>query len=123
MDFSSFTTGLVRNVGEYVEVQKHYLQLTATERISVMLAGTVNGLVLAVCMGTLLLFVNVALAFHLGDQMGSRALGFLLVGSIYLVLFLCFTLWWRSSGRERFILARMKDMNPDDDHEEREQPR
>lgn len=123
LDFGSFTTGLLKNVGDYVDVQKRYLQLTATERISVMLAGALNGVVLAVCMGTLLLFMNVALAFYLGDEMGSRALGFLLVGSIYLVLFLCFTLWWRSAGRERFILARMKDMNPDDDHEEREQSR
>lgn len=123
LDFGTFTTGLVKNVGDYVDVQKRYLQLTVTERISVMLAGSVNAMVLAVCMGTLLLFMNVALAFYLGDEMGSRALGFLLVGGIYLVLFLAFTLWWRSTGRERFILARMKEMNPDDEHEEREQPR
>lgn len=117
LDFSSFATGLVKNVGDYVDVQKRYLQLTATERISVMLAGTMNGVVTAVCLGILLLFLSVALAFYLGDEMGSRALGFVLVGGLYLVLFLGFTLWWRNSGRERFILERMKDMNPDDEHE------
>lgn len=117
LDFSTYSSGLVKSLSNYASLQKRYLQLTITERVSLMLAGTVNGVVMAVCMGTMLLFMNVALAFYLGDVLGSRALGFLVVGGVYLLLFGGFTLWWNSTGRERFILARMKDMNPDNDHE------
>jgi hypothetical protein len=42
-------------------------------------------------------------------------LGFLITGGLVLLLVLLFNLWWTSGGRDRYVLARINDMNHDDD--------
>jgi hypothetical protein len=103
-DASEFLEGLAAEGKNYLEAQKKYYALLASERAGRMAGGVVSRVVMAVLLGSVLLFVNLAAALWLGDLLQSRALGFLVVGGFYLLVFLVLMWWWRSGGRDRFSL-------------------
>jgi Putative Actinobacterial Holin-X, holin superfamily III len=113
LDFSSFMDGLVDDVKGYVHAQKHYLTLHATEKASTLMGKAVEQTVLFGVLGISLLFLNVALAFYLGDLLASRPLGFVIVAVFYLLLLGAFFLWWKNGARDRFVLDRINDLNDD----------
>ena len=113
LDFSTFMDGFVDDVKGYVDAQKHYLTLHATEKASTLMGKAVEHIVLFVVLGMTLLFLNVALAFYLGDLLSSRPLGFVIVAGFYLLLLGAFLFWWKNGARDRFILDRINDLNND----------
>ena len=103
-DASEFMKGLVDEGKHYLETQKKYYMLLASQRTGHLVGGVVGNVVMAVMIGSVLLFCNLAAAFWLGDLLQDRPMGFLLVGGFYLVVLVVFVLWWRSSGRDGFSL-------------------
>ncbi|MEO8591251.1 MAG: hypothetical protein ABI432_17870 [Flavobacteriales bacterium] len=114
LDFSTFMDGFVDDVKGYVDSQKHYLTLHATEKASTLMGKALQHIVLFAALSMALLFLNVALAFYLGDLLASRPLGFVLVAGFYLLLLGVFHLWWTNGGRDRFVLERINDLNDND---------
>lgn len=115
LDFSSFLKGSASEVSGYVSAQKRYLQLHLSERAGMLLSRLLANVVLAVAMGFVLLFLNIALALYLGEVTRSMPLGFVLVAALYLVLFGIFQLWWKNGGRDGFLLDRINDFIDNDD--------
>jgi len=115
VDFSGFMNGLVDDVKGYLEAQKDLLVLGASHKAAVLLSKAVHRVAVLAGLGAALLFLGVSLSLYLGEQLGSAPLGFLLTGALALVLVLLFNVWWTSGGRERYILARINEMNNDDD--------
>ncbi|MBK9176349.1 MAG: phage holin family protein [Flavobacteriales bacterium] len=113
LDFSSFMDGLVGDMQGYAKAQRRYLTLHATEKASTLMGKAVEHTAIVVVLGMALLFLNVALAFYLGDLLASRPLGFVLVAGIYLLLLGAFLLWWKNGARDRFVLDRINDLNDD----------
>ena len=114
LDFSEFMEGLVVDTKAYVRAEADHLTLHAIEKASTLLSMVVRKAVVFVMLGTTLLFLNVALAIYLGDLLGSRPLGFVLVAGTYLLLLGIFQLWWSQRGRERFLLDRINDLSNDE---------
>jgi hypothetical protein len=109
-DASEFLKGLTEEGKNYIETQKQYYSLLASERAGRMAGGVVSRVVMAVLIGSVLMFCNLAAALWLGDLLQDRPMGFLLVGAFYLVVLLVLIWWWRSGGRDRFSLNIINDL-------------
>lgn len=74
---------LVEDVKEWVELRIELLQLDVQDRVQ----AAANDILLTVLVITLfsvsLLFISLAAAFAVGEWLGSNALGFLIVGSVF----------------------------------------
>ncbi len=88
MDMSEFLDSAVSEGKAYFTAQKNYLTLRTQKEVGKAAGYMFGGLLAAVTGLIFLLFISVALAFWIGGRMGSTALGFLIVGGIYLVAFL-----------------------------------
>ncbi len=80
------------DLSTYAEMRLRILKLTAIERAAGILATLSHGLILVLFGFFSVLFLFMALGFFLAELLGSMALGFLLVGGIYLLLTLLFIL-------------------------------
>lgn len=103
---------------KYLELQKEYVKLGAAEKLTVMLSAAVTVAVLLVLGSIILLFLTFALAFLLGDAIGSLPVGFGLIALLVLIIAGIFYL-----NRNRFViqpLARFITkiiLTEEDDHE------
>ena len=88
VDMSEFLDSAVSEGNAYFTAQKNYLTLRAQEQIGRAAGNMFSGLLTAMSGLIFLLFTSIALAFWAGSRMGSTALGFLVVGGIYLMTFL-----------------------------------
>lgn len=88
VDMSEFLDSVVSEGKVYFIAQKNYLTLRAQEQIGRAAGNMFSGLLTAMSGLIFLLFTSIALAFWAGSRMGSTALGFLVVGGIYLMTFL-----------------------------------
>ncbi|MEO8068336.1 MAG: phage holin family protein [Flavobacteriales bacterium] len=116
LDFSTFVDGFAQDVQGFVRAEKRYILMQASEKAGGLMGKTVGMVVPFLACIMALLFLCIGLGFYLGEVVGSRALGFVMVGGLYLILLGIFQLWWNSGGRDRFILGRINELN-DDDHE------
>ena len=64
---------------KYLELQKEFVKLDATEKMTVILSAILIVTVLLLLGSIVLLFLTFALAYYLGDVLGSLSLGFGLV--------------------------------------------
>lgn len=80
------------DLSAYAEMKLRILKLTAIERAADILASLSHGLVLVLFGFFSVLFLFMALGFYLAEVLGSAALGFLIVGGVYLLLTLLFIL-------------------------------
>lgn len=88
LDIGEFLDSAVTEGKAYFTAQKNYLTLRTHEQVG-KAAGNMFGALLAAVTGLMfLLFASIALAFWLGSLVSSTALGFLMVGGIYLLAFL-----------------------------------
>ncbi len=114
LDFSEFMDGLVVDVKAYVRAETDHFTLHATEKAAVLMGKALRQVVMTILLGTVLMFLNIALAFHVGDLLASRPLGFVIVAGIYVILLGAFQLWWSQGGSDRFVLDRINDLNNDE---------
>lgn len=71
---------------KYLELQKEYVKLGAAEKLTVMLSAIVVVAVLLIAGAIILLFLTFALAYFLGDAIGSLPAGFGLIALFVLIL-------------------------------------
>ena len=83
----------------YLELQKEFIKLDATEKLTVILSATLITLVILILRSITLLFLIFALAYYLGDALGSLSLGFALVAAFLLLATIVFYL-----NRNRMIV-------------------
>ena len=87
---------------KYLELQKEFVKLDATEKMTVILSVILIVTVLLLLGSIVLLFLTFALAFYLGDVLGSLSLGFGLISAFILLLTVIFYL-----NRNRMVIQPM----------------
>ena len=87
---------------KYLELQKEFVKLDATEKMTVILSAILIVTVLLLLGSIVLLFLRFALAYYLGDVLGSRSLGFGLISAFILLLTVIFYL-----NRNRMVIQPM----------------
>lgn len=87
---------------KYLELQKEFVKLDATEKMTVILSAILIVTVLLLLGSIVLLFLTFALAYYLGDVLGSFSLGFGLISAFILLLTVIFYL-----NRNRMVIQPM----------------
>ena len=87
---------------KYLEFQKEFVKLDATEKMTVILSAILIVTVLLLLGSIVLLFLTFALAYYLGDVLGSLSLGFGLISAFILLLTVIFYL-----NRNRMVIQPM----------------
>ena len=87
---------------KYLELQKEFVKLDATENMTVILSAILIVTVLLLLGSIVLLFLTFALAYYLGDVLGSLSLGFGLISAFILLLTVIFYL-----NRNRMVIQPM----------------
>lgn len=87
---------------KYLELQKEFVKLDATEKMMVILSAILIVTVLLLLGSIVLLFLTFALAYYLGDVLGSLSLGFGLISAFILLLTVIFYL-----NRNRMVIQPM----------------
>lgn len=87
---------------KYLELQKEFVKLDATEKMTVILSAILIVTVLLLLGSIVLLFLTFALAYYLGDVLGSLSLGFGLISAFILLLTVIFYL-----NRNRMVIRPM----------------
>ena len=87
---------------KYLELQKEFVKLNATEKMTVILSAILIVTVLLLLGSIVLLFLTFALAYYLGDVLGSLSLGFGLISAFILLLTVIFYL-----NRNRMVIQPM----------------
>ena len=115
LDLGEFLDSAVSEGKAYFTAQKKYLTLRTHEQVG-KAAGNMFAALLAAVTGLMfLLFASIALAFWLGSRMGSTALGFLIVGGIYLLAFIVVHFIANGSIRRSFTLNVINSFYDDED--------
>lgn len=108
---------LREHVSMYAGLRIRLVKLIAIERTTRFVSVLSHGIILMLFAFTAILFLFIALGIYLGEILGSMALGFLIVGGIYLLITLCFV-WAREGIRTRLMnvmIAAIQQPNDDDD--------
>ena len=87
---------------KYLELQKEFVKLDATEKMTVILSAILIVTVLLLLGSIVLVFLTFALAYYLGDVLGSLSLGFGLISAFILLLTVIFYL-----NRNRMVIQPM----------------
>lgn len=87
---------------KYLELQKEFVKLDATEKMTVILSAILIVTVLLLLGSIVLLFLTFALAYYLGDVLGSLSLGYGLISAFILLLTVIFYL-----NRNRMVIQPM----------------
>lgn len=104
LDFGEFLDSAVAEGKAYFTAQKNYLKLRTQEQVGKAAGNMFSGLLAAVTGLMFLVFVSIALALWIGAALASHALGFLIVGGIYLLAFLVFRFVTNGPIRRAFTL-------------------
>ena len=111
-NFNEFTTA----TQDYIESSISYHKLDLFKKI---MKGVVSGtykLILGFFLLIALLFLSVSLAIYMGEALDSIALGYLIVGVIYLVLMFVLTLFLKKFLEKRLLRkARAQFFNDNED--------
>jgi hypothetical protein len=104
-DLGAWAEGLFAEAKAYAERTRDQLLLDASERAALVLAAIIAGIVRFVLALLLFALLLVAGGLWLGDLLGDRALGFAAMAGVCALFWAFLALYWRLSGRERFMLA------------------
>lgn len=113
---------LLLEVKSYLSLQKRFLQLDLTEKLTILLSAIAIAVICLMLGGMALFYLTFALAYWIGEVTGVLALGFLVI-ALTLALLLALVYY----NRKRWIvqpLARMMVtlfINPDDEKQEHEE--
>lgn len=104
-DLGGWAEGLFAEAKAYAGSTRDQVMLDVSERVALALAGLVAGLVRFVLAVLLFALLLVAGGLWLGDVLGDRALGFAATAGACALCWVLLALYWRITGRERFMLA------------------
>jgi ABC-type multidrug transport system fused ATPase/permease subunit len=79
---------LIKHAGDYIETLYKKTVLQLTQKVVNTGASLISGVLAVVVAVFAFFFLNVALAWWIGAALNSPALGFLIVGAVYLLLFI-----------------------------------
>jgi len=103
----TFIDTLFKRVTEFSMTYVELIKLKTLDRASEVLAAIFPDFIISTLMMVFLLFINLGLAFWLGDLLGKVYFGFLLVAGFYFVLALVFHFfmrgWVRKAASNYFI--------------------
>lgn len=124
-DAEKIFANLKDDISVYTGLKFRLLKLMAIERTAGIMSVLSHGLILMLFGFFTILFLFIALGFYLGELLGSIALGFLIVGGIYLLLTLC-CVWAQERIRLKLmnmtISAFRTNSNHDDNDKENQSP-
>lgn len=112
---STFLEGFAADLRGYATTQRDLMLLKVTHKLAMLTGKAVHSAAVLGGIGMAFLFLNVALALYLGELLASYPLGFLLTAALTMALVGLFHLWWTNGGRDSYLLARINDMNNDED--------
>jgi hypothetical protein len=87
-DLKSKAGDLTDSITEYIQSYYKLTLLDAADKATTIAASTMASVVVIFLGSFALLFAGVALAFWLGDLVNSRALGFLFVAALFIIIIL-----------------------------------
>lgn len=90
---------LFLEVKKYLELQKEYVKLDAAEKLTITLSTILIVAVLLLLGSIVLLFLTFALAYYLGNVLGSLPIGFSIIAAFVLLLAAIFYL-----NRNRMVI-------------------
>lgn len=114
-DIGEFLDSAISEGKAYFDAQRDFMELQAYEQVGKAAGGMFSALLSALMILMFLLFASVALALGLGTMMGSLALGFLVVGAIYLLAFVVIHFIVRTSIRDSLMLNVVNSFYDDKD--------
>lgn len=109
LDFTTFLDDAINDVKSLVRSQKDLIVMEAADKAATLSAKLIQSVVMAFAAVFVLLFLNIALAFYLGELLDSTPLGFVCAAALYALFALAFNLYWNSAGRDRFLIERIND--------------
>ena len=86
-DLGQYFDSLTAEAKAYFATEKAGLTLFVYEKIGKAVGGLVGLIISAIAIVFFVIFASVALALYVGTLVGSSALGFLIVGGLYLLIF------------------------------------
>lgn len=95
---------LQESLKKYINTRYELAALKAAEKVSVVGASAVSGLLIGVMLLLFLLFISVAAGFYLGALLGSTSLGFLVLAGFYLLVGLVLL-----AGKKKLIIGPVRD--------------
>ena len=112
-------TELKEDISTYARLKLRLLKLMAIERTAIVLAVLSHSLILLLLSFFTVLFLFVALGCYLGELLDSPALGFLIVGGIYLLFTLI--VWGMKDGIRIRLMNTVIEANDDEDDKDQSQ--
>lgn len=84
-DFRDFT----EDIKEYINVRLQIMRLNVTEKVAFALSSFITNGLSIVLLLIMIVFISLGGAFWLGNLLENTALGFILMGAFYLLVFVC----------------------------------
>ncbi len=109
LDFTTFLDEAISDVKSLVHAQKKLIMMEAADKAATLSAKLIQSVVTAFAALFVLLFLNIALAFYLGELLDSTPLGFVCAAGLYAVIAVVFNLYWKNGGRDSFVIERIND--------------
>lgn len=103
-DLEQYLDSTIREAKEFVAAEKKAVLLLAYEKIGKAAGSMLVAVIAGLAIFLFLLFASAALALYLGTLLESPALGFLLVGALYLLVFILVHFLLRRSLRDSTML-------------------
>ena len=103
-DPGEYAGSLMGGIKAWLEAQRDYHTLVASQRVARVGTSLMGGSILWVLLACALAFLSAAGAIWIGRWLDDTALGLLLMGGGFLLLGLVFMLLWRSGSRDRCTL-------------------
>ena len=77
---------LLERAADYGKTSLELLKLNAVDKTSDVASSIIPNIIELIVFGTFLLFINLGLAFWLGERLGNLFYGFFLIGGCYLII-------------------------------------
>lgn len=94
--------GLIDNATEYGKSSLELIKLKAIDEFSSGVASLIPVIVAILFGASFLLFLNLGIAFWLGDILGKTFFGFFIVGGFYIIITLIFGVFFRKKIKSKF---------------------
>lgn len=113
-DLGLYMQAVGNNANAWFEAQKALTKLEVSEQLGKLTSKAMLVAVVGLIVTTALMLWFVALALWFGQLLANNALGFLLAGTLFLVLGVLFFLVWRTSLRDKVTLAVINAIHGED---------
>ena len=103
-DLGQYFDSLAAEAKAYFAKEKEGLTLFIYEKLGKAVGGLVGLIISAIAVLFFIIFASIALSLYLGTLVGSSALGFLIVGGLYLLIFVIVHFIARQAIRDTTML-------------------